>query len=58
VKPTSEPEAATLVVCKVHVGANSYEAYTNLKGIKKFAKLMVLKPDIVVQPLKKAKTSR
>jgi hypothetical protein len=58
VKPTSEPEAATLVVCKVHVGANSYESYTNLKGIKKFAKLMVLKPDIAVQPLKKAKTSR
>ena len=58
VKPTSEPEAATLVVCKIQVGPNSYEAYTNPKGIKKFAKLMVLKPDIVVQPLKKAKTGR
>ena len=58
VKPSSEPEAANLVEYKIKIGSNSYQVFTNPKAIKKYDKLMLLKPDIVEQPLKKAKTSR
>ncbi len=58
VKATQDPEAACLVEVKIQLGSNSYMAFTNPKGLKKFTKLMYLKSDIVVQPLKKAKITR
>lgn len=58
VKVTQEPEAATMMEVKIQVGSNSYLAFTNTKAIKKFTKLMYMKSDIAVQPLKKAKTTR